>query len=291
MVLTPGTRLGPYEVVAPLGAGGMGEVYRARDARLGRDVAVKILPPHLSSDPDLKARFEREARSISALSHPHICHLYDIGSQDGTDYLVMELLEGQTLAQRLERGPLPVKQVLERGIEIAEALEKAHKNGIVHRDLKPGNIMLTKSGAKLLDFGLAKPTGGMAAMPSASVNTMSKPLTAEGKIVGTYQYMAPEQVEGKDADARTDIFAFGAVLYEMVSGKRAFAGKSQISVLSAILESDPKPLTAADSGSARSCNRARVGKGSRGALAKRGRCESGTEMDRRGRFAGRHSGK
>ena len=244
MVLSPGRKLGPYEVVAPLGAGGMGEVYRARDARLERDVAVKILPQHLSSDPALKARFEREARSISALSHPHICHLYDIGSQDGTDYLVMELLEGQTLAQRLERGPLPVKQVLERGIEIAEALEKAHKNGIVHRDLKPGNIMLTKSGAKLLDFGLAKPTGGMAAMTSASVNTMSKPLTAEGKIVGTYQYMAPEQVEGKDADSRTDIFAFGAVLYEMVSGKRAFAGKSQISVLSAILESDPKPLSA-----------------------------------------------
>ncbi len=222
----------------------MGEVYRARDARLERDVAVKILPPHLSSDPDLKARFEREARSISALSHPHICHLYDIGSQDGTDYLVMELLEGQTLAQRLERGPLPVKQVLERGIEIAEALEKAHKNGIVHRDLKPGNIMLTKSGAKLLDFGLAKPTGGMAAMTSASVNTMSKPLTAEGKIVGTYQYMAPEQVQGKDTDSRTDIFAFGAVLYEMVSGKRAFAGKTQISVLSAILESEPEPLSA-----------------------------------------------
>ena len=244
MVLAPGTKLGPYEVVAPLGAGGMGEVYRARDARLERDVAVKILPQHLSSDPDLKARFEREARSISALSHPHICHLYDIGSQDGTDYLVMELLQGQTLAQRLEKGPLPLKQAFECGIEIAEALEKAHKNGIVHRDLKPGNIMLTKSGAKLLDFGLAKPTGGMAAMTSASVNTMSKPLTAEGKIVGTYQYMAPEQVEGKDADARTDIFAFGAVLYEMVSGKRAFAGKSQISVLSAILESDPKPLSA-----------------------------------------------
>jgi len=244
MVLAPGTKLGPYEVVAPLGSGGMGEVYRARDARLERDVAVKILPQHLSSDPDLKARFEREARSISALSHPHICHLYDIGSQDGTDYLVMELLQGQTLAQRLEKGPLPLKQALECGIQIAEALEKAHKNGIVHRDLKPGNIMLTKSGAKLLDFGLAKPTGGMAAMTSASVNTMSKPLTAEGKIVGTYQYMAPEQVEGKDADARTDIFAFGAVLYEMVSGKRAFTGKSQISVLSAILESDPKPLSA-----------------------------------------------
>jgi eukaryotic-like serine/threonine-protein kinase len=244
MALISGTKLGPYEIIAPLGAGGMGEVYRARDARLERDVAVKILPLHLSSDPDSRARFEREARSISALSHPHICHLYDIGSQDGTDYLVMELLEGQTLAQRLERGPLPVKQVLERGIEIAEALEKAHKKGIVHRDLKPGNIMLTKSGAKLLDFGLAKPTGGMAALTSASVNTMSKPLTAEGRIVGTYQYMAPEQVQGKDTDSRTDVFAFGAVLYEMVSGKRAFAGKSQITVLSAILESEPEPLSA-----------------------------------------------
>src|SRR5229473_2132387 len=158
MALTPGTRLGPYEIQSPLGAGGMGEVYRARDTRLGRDVAIKVLPSHLSSNPDLKTRFEREARAISALSHPHICHLYDIGSQDGTDYLVMELLEGESVAERLRKGPLPLKQALEYGIEIAEALQKAHKNGIVHRDLKPGNVMLTKSGAKLLDFGLAKPT-------------------------------------------------------------------------------------------------------------------------------------
>src|SRR5256885_7034982 len=173
----------------------MGEVYRARDTRLGRDVAIKVLPQHLSSDPDLKARFEREARAISALSHPHICHLYDIGSQGGTDYLVMELLEGESLERRLEKGPLPLKQALEFAIQIAEALEKAHKNGIVHRDLKPANVMLTKSGAKLLDFGLAKPAPRWA-MASGSMATMSKPLTDQGTLVGTYQYMAPEQIQG-----------------------------------------------------------------------------------------------
>jgi serine/threonine protein kinase len=223
----------------------MGEVYRARDTRLGRDVAIKVLPQHLSSNPDLKARFEREARAISALSHPHICHLYDIGSQNGTDYLVMELLEGESLADRLQKGAMPLKQALEVGTQIAEALEKAHKQGILHRDLKPGNIMLTKSGAKLLDFGLAKPVQSMAAMASATAETMSKPLTDEGKIVGTYQYMAPEQIQGQQADARTDIFALGAVLYEAVTGKRAFPGKSQISVMSAILEKEPEPITSA----------------------------------------------
>src|SRR5438477_11741465 len=245
MAVAVGTKLGPYEIQAPLGAGGMGEVYRARDTRLGRDVAIKVLRQHLSSDPDLKARFEREARAISALSHPHICHLYDIGSQDGTDFIVMELLEGESLADRLQKGGMPLKQALDVGIQMAEALEKAHKQGIVHRDLKPGNIMLTKSGAKLLDFGLAKPQQSMAAMASASAETMSKPLTDEGKIVGTYQYMAPEQIQGHQADARTDIFALGAVLYEMVTGKRAFRGKSQISVMSAILEKEPEPITAA----------------------------------------------
>jgi eukaryotic-like serine/threonine-protein kinase len=245
MALTSGTKLGPYEIVSALGAGGMGEVYRARDTRLGRDVAIKVLPSHLSSNSDLKTRFEREARAISALSHPHICHLYDIGSQDGTDYLVMELLEGESVAERLRKGPLPLKQALEYGIEIAEALEKAHKNGIVHRDLKPGNVMLTKSGAKLLDFGLAKPSPSIAGAASESMATMSKALTGKGTIVGTYQYMAPEQVQGHEADPRTDIFAFGALLYEMVTGKRAFAGKSQISVMSAILEKEPEPLSAA----------------------------------------------
>jgi serine/threonine protein kinase len=243
MALTSGTKLGPYEIVAPLGAGGMGEVYRARDTRLGRDVAIKVLPSHLSSNPDLKARFEREAKAISALSHPHICHLYDIGSQEETDYLVMELLEGESLADRLKKGPLPLKQALQYGVEIAEALEKAHASGIVHRDLKPGNIMLTKSGAKLLDFGLAKPSQNVAAMASGSMATMSKPLTVEGTIVGTFQYMAPEQVQGHDADARSDLFALGAVLYEMVTGKRAFSGKSQVSVMSAILEKEPDPVS------------------------------------------------
>jgi len=242
MGLISGAKLGPYEIVSPLGAGGMGEVYRARDMRLGRDVAIKVLPSHLSSDPDLKARFEREAKAISALSHPHICHLYDIGSQDGTDYLVMELLEGETLADRLKRGPLPLKQALQYGIEIAEALEKAHAHGIVHRDLKPGNIMLTRSGAKLLDFGLAKPQD-VAAMASGSMATMSKPLTVEGTILGTFQYMAPEQLQGHDADARSDLFSLGAVLYEMMTGKLAFAGKSQISVMSAILEKEPEPVS------------------------------------------------
>jgi serine/threonine protein kinase/Tol biopolymer transport system component len=244
MALATGTKLGPYEIQSPLGAGGMGEVYRARDTRLGRDVAIKVLPSHLSSDPDLKARFEREAKAISALSHPHICHLYDIGSQEGTDYLVMELLEGESLADRLQKGPLPLKQALQCGIEIAEALEKAHSNGIVHRDLKPGNVMLTKSGAKLLDFGLAKPAQNVGAIASGSIATMSKPLTVEGTIMGTIQYMAPEQVQGHDADARSDIFALGAVLYEMTTGKRAFSGKSQISVMSAILEKDPEPVSA-----------------------------------------------
>jgi eukaryotic-like serine/threonine-protein kinase len=244
MALTSGTKLGPYEIQSQLGAGGMGEVYRARDTRLGRDVAVKVLPAHLTSDPDLRARLEREARAISALQDPHICALYDIGSQDGTDYLVMELLEGETLADRLRTGPLPLKQALEYGIEIAGALEKAHKNGIAHRDLKPGNIMLTKSGAKLLDFGLAKSMAGMGAAAFASAETMTTPLTGEGRIVGTYQYMAPEQIQGHAADARTDIFALGAVLYEMVTGQRAFKGKNQITVMSAILESEPEAISA-----------------------------------------------
>jgi len=253
MALIAGTKLGPYEIQSPLGAGGMGEVYRARDTRLDRTVAVKILPTQFCENPESKQRFEREARTISSLNHPHICHLYDIGSQEGTDFLVMEFLDGETLAERLRKGAVPLNELLKVGIEVAEALAVAHRAGIVHRDLKPGNIMLTKSGAKLMDFGLAKPTSpgafgaGSAPLLSAA-RTMSgpspaSPLTTAGSIVGTIQYMSPEQIEGKEADARSDLFAFGAVLYEMATGKRAFEGKSQISVASAILEKDPEPIS------------------------------------------------
>src|SRR5213080_513987 len=228
MALTSGTRLCPYEIQSPLGAGGMGEVYRARDTRLDRTVAIKILLAHLSSHADAKQRFEREARAISSLNHPHICALYDIGTQDVIDFLVMEYLEGQTLADRLQRGALPVEEVLEIGIEIADALDKAHRQGIVHRDLKLSNIMLTKSGAKLMDFGLAKPVqAAFIASASAGTPTLSNWLTVEGTIVGTFQYMAPEQLEGKEADARSDIFALGEVIYEMATGRPAFIGKSR----------------------------------------------------------------
>jgi Tol biopolymer transport system component len=241
--LKSGTLLGPYEIGAPLGTGGMGEVYRARDTRLDRTVAIKILPEQLSCDPVRKQRFEREAKTISSLNHPHICVLHDVGSQDGISYLVMECVEGETLAKRLEKGPLPLEQVLKYGMQIADALDKAHRSGVVHRDLKPGNIMLTSRGAKLLDFGLARP-----AVPSASLATLTaatpqqSPLTQEGVIVGTFQYMSPEQVEGKELDGRSDIFSLGAVLYEMLTGKRAFEGKSQLSVASAILENEPVPI-------------------------------------------------
>ncbi len=244
MTLSPGTRLGPYEIVAPLGAGGMGEVYRARDTRLGRDVAIKVLPSHLSATPEIRARFEREARTISQLNHPSICVLHDIGHHDGVDYLVMELIEGETLAQRLQRGPLPTTDVLRLGSQIADALDRAHRNGVVHRDLKPGNVMLTKSGAKLMDFGLARagaPVQGSVAADASP--TMSHPLTTEGTILGTLQYMAPEQLEGREADARSDIWALGCVLYEMATGGRAFEGKSQASLIAAILEHEPKPMT------------------------------------------------
>jgi len=256
MALTSGTKLGPYEIQSPLGAGGMGEVYRARDVRLDRIVAIKVLASHLSSSPELKQRMEREARSISSLNHPHICHLYDIGSQDGTDYLVMEFLEGETLAERLRKGALPLNEILKIGIAVAEALALAHRQGIVHRDLKPGNIMLTKGGAKLMDFGLAKfAAGGLGSAASSApllsaARTMSQgspvsPLTMAGTMVGTIQYMSPEQIEGKDADARSDVFALGAVLYEMITGARPFEGKSQISVASAILEKEPEPISVA----------------------------------------------
>ncbi len=243
MALTPGIRLGPYEIVSAIGAGGMGEVYRARDTRLDRTVAIKILPPHLSDDPTLRQRLEREAKAISSLNHPHICVLYDVGNQDGTQFLVMECVEGETLTKRLEKGPLPLEQVLKCGTEIADALDKAHRSGVLHRDLKPSNIMLTASGAKLLDFGLAKAAPPLAAGATlTAAATRTTPITQQGTIVGTFQYMSPEQVEGKELDARSDIFSFGSVLYEMVTGLRAFPGKSQLSVASAILEKEPGPI-------------------------------------------------
>jgi Tol biopolymer transport system component len=244
MTLAAGQRLGPYEVLAPIGAGGMGEVYRAKDTRLDRTVAIKVLPSQFSADADRRERFEREARAVSSLNHPHICALYDVGEQDGTVFLVMEHLEGQTLAERLEKGSLPTDQVLRYGTEIADALDKAHRQGIVHRDLKPGNIMLTKAGAKLLDFGLAKLNWIEGAPADVSkLATREKPLTGDGTMLGTFQYMAPEQLEGKPADVRTDLFALGSLLYEMATGHRAFEAKSQASLIVAILEHEPPPMT------------------------------------------------
>ncbi len=243
MALQPSTRLGPYEIISSIGAGGMGEVYRARDTRLDRIVAIKVLPTHLSSNPQSRERFDREAKAISSLSHPHICPLYDVGHQDGVDFLVMEYLEGETLANRLRQGPLPPEQVLQYAIQITDALDTAHRHGVIHRDLKPGNIMLTKVGAKLLDFGLAKVQAAEAAAGMTQMPTETTPLTAEGTIVGTMQYMAPEQLEGHEADTRTDIFALGAVLYEMATGRRAFEGKSRASLIAAILERDPPPIS------------------------------------------------
>jgi eukaryotic-like serine/threonine-protein kinase len=248
--LTAGMKLGPYEIVSLLGAGGMGEVYRAHDARLGRDVAVKVLPRHLTENPDVRARFEREARTVSALNHPHICTLHDIGREGDTDYLVMELVEGETLADRIAKGPLPPEQVLKLGAEITDALDKAHRAGIVHRDLKPGNIMLSRTGAKLMDFGLARATGiaGGGSGSRASLSgmtqspTVAQPLTAQGSIVGTFQYMAPEQLEGAEADARSDLWALGCVLYEMATGKRAFSGATQASLISSIMKDQPRPI-------------------------------------------------
>jgi serine/threonine protein kinase/Tol biopolymer transport system component len=249
-MLNSGTKLGPYEIQSALGAGGMGAVYKARDTRLERTVAIKVLSGGPISVPELRQRFEREAKAISALQHPNICVLHDIGSQDGMDYLVMEYVEGETLAHRLLRGPMPMQQVLKLGVEIADALDKAHHAGLVHRDIKPANIMLTRAGAKLLDFGLAKPVGLQAAslMP-ATVNsaltamTQGQPLTQEGMIVGTYQYMAPEQIEAGHTDARTDLFALGCVLYEAALGRAAFSGKTQASVIASILASEPPAMS------------------------------------------------
>src|SRR5437763_2333190 len=221
----------------------MGEVWRARDTRLERSVAIKVLPPDFANNAQLRLRFEREAKAISQLAHPNICTVYDVGHENGVDFLVMEYLEGEMLADRLSKGPLPLEQIVRYGVQIAEALEKAHKAGVVHRDVKPGNIMLTKSGVKLLDFGLAKPAES-AAVALTSTATEKKQLTEEGAIVGTFQYMAPEQLEGSDVDARTDIFALGAVLYEMATGRRAFAGKTRASLIASILTAEPPPIAA-----------------------------------------------
>ncbi|HEX9689512.1 MAG TPA: protein kinase, partial [Thermoanaerobaculia bacterium] len=247
MTLAAGSRLGPYEILSAVGAGGMGEVYKAKDTRLERTVAVKVLPARLSENPEFRQRFEREAKTISQLSHPHICTLHDVGNQDGVEYLVMEFLEGETLTERLAKRPLPLEQVLRYGIEISDALDKAHRQGIVHRDLKPGNVMLTKSGLKLVDFGLARLAGPALGSIVSSLSVVptqaEKGLTARGAILGTFQYMAPEQLEGGEADGRTDIFALGLLLYEMATGQKAFSGKSQASLIGAILKDDPAPIS------------------------------------------------
>ena len=244
MALESGARLGPYEIVDVAGAGGMGEVYRARDTRLDRTVALKVLPEHLAGNPEFRQRLEREAKAVSSLSHPHVCALYDVGHDEGVDYLVMEFLEGESLAQRLVKGPLPTEELLRIGIQICDALDKAHRSGLIHRDLKPGNIMLTREGAKLLDFGLAKAEAGLAAAGDMTASpTASQPLTAAGTVLGTYLYMAPEQLEGKEVDARTDIFALGAVLYEMATGQRAFTGESSASLIAGIMHQQPQPAS------------------------------------------------
>jgi serine/threonine protein kinase len=243
MALTKGQLLGPYEILEPAGAGGMGEVYKARDTRLDRTVAVKVLPTSTIGNADIRSRFDREAKAISSLNHPNICTLHDVGHQEGIDFLVMEYLEGETLAERLKKGPLPNEELFAYAIQIADALDKAHRKGLVHRDLKPGNIMLTKGGAKLLDFGLAKFQVHSDPVPGKSGMTVTTPLTGEGTILGTLQYMSPEQLEGKDVDGRSDIFSFGAILYEMATGKRAFEGSSQASLIASIIKEQPRPVS------------------------------------------------
>lgn len=252
MAFPSGTRIGPYEIVAPLGAGGMGVVYRARDPRLDRTVAIKVLSSSTASDPAFHERFTREARSLSSLEHPHICSIYDVGSQEGAPYLVMQYLDGETLTDRLARGPLPFDQALTLGIQMADALTTAHRHGIVHRDVKPANIILTKSGAKLLDFGLAKrrdaviSSSGSGAVTAANALGSSSPLTERGTILGTFHYMSPEQLRGAEADARSDIFSLGAVLYEAVSGRRPFEANDSASVIAAVLDRDPPSLAPSD---------------------------------------------
>ena len=243
MSLEPGNKLGPYEIIEKAGAGGMGEVFKARDSRLDRTVAIKILPANIAGIPDFKQRFEREAKAISSLNHSNICTLYDVGHQDGYDFLVMEFLEGETLATRISRGPIPYNEMLQIAVQIAGALDSAHKQGLIHRDLKPANVMLTSEGSKLMDFGLAKLAVNGGSPQAMTAITQTTPLTGTGTILGTMQYMAPEQLEGKEADARSDIFAFGALLYEMTTGKRAFEGSSQATLIAAIIEREPAPIS------------------------------------------------
>jgi eukaryotic-like serine/threonine-protein kinase len=240
MALSAGDKLGPYEILSPLGAGGMGEVYKARDTRLDRLVAIKVLPEHIAKRVDSCVRFEREAQAVASLNHPHICVLHDIGNQNGTSYMVMELLEGETLATRIAKGPIPLQEALTLATQIADALDRAHRAGVTHRDVKPGNIMLTRDGVKVLDFGLAKSKVN----PAPMEETLTAALTTEGTVLGTPQYMAPEQFEGREADVRSDVWAFGAVLYEMVTGQKAFQGKSYSSLVGAILSADPAPMPA-----------------------------------------------
>jgi eukaryotic-like serine/threonine-protein kinase len=242
MRLSVGSRLGPYEILSLLGAGGMGEVYRARDVRLGREVAIKTLPSDLAHNREFRVRFEREARTLSALSHPNICTMYDIGEVGDVSFLVMEYLEGETLAARVVRKPLPLPELLEIGSDIADALSKAHQRGVMHCDLKPANVMLTRHGAKLLDFGIARDISTVVALAAtAETRTRSGPLPSQGMIIGTFQYMSPEQLQGRAADARTDVFSFGAVLYEAATGRAAFAGDNQSTIIAAVLEKSPTP--------------------------------------------------
>ena len=244
-MLGPGVRLGPYEIVSIIGAGGMGHIYRARDVRLERTVAIKLLPDEFNARPDRRLRFQHEARLISALNHPHICALFDVGEQDGLVFLVMEYVEGETLEDRLTRGPLPAANLLRCAIQIADALDHAHRQHITHRDLKPANIMLTAEGTKLLDFGLAQRPAFAATAPESTLSFPGRKLTGEGTIVGTLHYMAPEQLEGRAVDARTDIFAFGTLLFEMATGKKAFEGESHASLIASILTSEPPPVSSA----------------------------------------------
>ena len=243
MSLQPGQKLGTYEIVSQAGAGGMGEVYKALDPRLERTVAVKVLPERTSGNVDLKERFAREAKAISSLNHPNICILHDVGHEEGRDFLVMEFLEGETLAERLTSGAIPITETLNIAIQIADALDSAHRQGLVHRDLKPGNVMLTRDGAKLMDFGLAKLTIDESKPDSLSGLTLTSPLTMDGTLIGTMQYMSPEQLEGKEADARSDIFAFGALLFEMTTGKRPFDGTSQASLIASVLKEEPPAVS------------------------------------------------